>query len=237
MINYRGLNIPHISFGAVTSDDLFCDNEQVIFDFYEANKDRYRRALDIGANIGVHSILMARQGWDVEGYEPDITHWYLASAVIPLNIRRFSCAREPRIWRAAVSDHYGIEQFVHVNGNTTGSHLKGDKQPYGELEEFDVRVVDCRPLFDWADFVKIDCEGHEARLLLTVRSDQARTIDFMVEVGNKKNAELIYLHCSRLPTKLWSQKNDWKPVERFEDMPIHHSEGSLFIGREAPFHG
>ena len=135
----------------------------------------------------------------------------------------------------AVSDHAGRETFVRVKGNTTGSHLKGDKEPYGELEEFEVKVVDCRPLFDWADFAKIDCEGHEARILLTVTREQAKLMDFMVEIGNRKNAELIYRHFEKLPTRLWAQKNDWQQIKSFEDMPTHHSHGALFIGWNPPF--
>ena len=235
-VNYRGLNIPFVTFGAVTSDDLFCAKEQAIFDFYEAagKAKRYRRALDIGANIGVHSILMSRQGWEVKAFEPDSQHGY--AFLWQHRLRNdIALGYFPRLEIAAVSDHDGKETFVRVKGNTTGSHLKGDKEPYGELEEFEVNVVDCRPLFDWANFAKIDCEGHEARLLLTVTPEQAAKTDFMVEVGNRKNAELIYLHFAKLPTRLWAQKADWKPVKGFQDMPVHHSEGALFIGRESPF--
>jgi len=234
VIDYQGLNIPFVSFGAVTSDDLFAPKEAEIFRFYRENKDRYRCALDIGANIGVHSILMARQGWEVKAFEPDSQHGY--AFLWQHRLRNdIALGYFPRLEIAAVSDHDGKETFVRVKGNTTGSHLKGDKEPYGELEEFEVNVVDCRPLFDWANFAKIDCEGHEARLLLTVTPEQAAKTDFMVEVGNRKNAELIYLHFAKLPTRLWAQKADWKPVKGFQDMPVHHSEGALFIGRESPF--
>ena len=228
MINYRGLNIPRVSFGAVSSDDLFGALDQGVFDFYEANANRYRRALDIGANIGVHSILMAKQGWDVRSYEPDPDHVRHALD----NFVAHKVARG-RLGTLAVSDYDGMETFVRVKGNTTGSHLKGDKQPYGELEEFDVQVVDCRPLFAWADFAKIDCEGHEARLLLTVRPEN--TCEFMVEVGNKANAEAIYEHFMRMDVPMWTQKTNWHDVRTIHDMPQHHSEGGLFIGRERPF--
>lgn len=240
--DYRGLTVAFVDFGGgVTTDSLFCDNEEAIFDFYEAagKAKRYRCALDIGANIGVHSLLMVQQGWQVRAYEPDPEHASTYRQVVYRDNASISIRPDggTNIWafRQAVSDHNGHETFIRVKGNTTGSHLKGDKQPYGELEEFEVRVVDCRPLFDWADFAKIDCEGHEARLLLTVTPAQAEKVDFMVEVGNKKNAELIWLHFKKLPTRMWAQKNDWREVQSFADMPIHHSEGALFIGREPPF--
>ena len=225
------MNIPFTSFGNVTSDDLFCDKEQAIFDFYEANAKRYHRALDIGANIGVHSMLMMKNGWRVHAFEPDPIHRLNFAYLFVNGLSWDGLILE----KEAVSDHDGIETFVRVKGNTTGSHLKGDKQPYGELVEFEVTVVDCRPLFNWANFAKIDCEGHEARLLLTVTPEQAAKTDFMVEVGNEKNAELIYSHFQGLPTKLWAQKNDWRLVQCMADMPTHHSEGALFIGREKPF--
>jgi hypothetical protein len=34
---------------------------------------------------------------------------------------------------------------------------------------------------------------------------------------------------------MWSQKTGWARVQRRYDMPAHHSEGSLFIGRDPPF--
>ena len=226
--NYRGLTIPYVSFGNVSSDDLFADKEQALFDFYAANSDRYRRVLDIGANIGVHSILMARQDWQVCAFEPDHNHFHHLCRNLELNGVDALVERH----NMAVSDHDGVETFVRVKGNTTGSHLKGDKKPYGELDEFEVLVSDCRPLFAWADFCKMDCEGHEARLLKTV-SHETRC-EFMVEVGNEQNAEAIFKHFQGW-RGMWAQKSGWKPVMRLADMPSHHSYGSLFIGQEPPF--
>ena len=227
-LNTRGLDIPFFSFGNVTSDNLFDDKEQRLFDFYDCNASRYRRALDIGANIGVHAILMTKAGWRVQAFEPDPIHFQQM-------VQNYRINREKpyMLHRVAVGDRDGEETFVRVKGNTTGSHLKGDKHPYGELEEFTVEVVDCQPLFEWADFCKMDCEGHEATLLLRLEPDDG--CDFMVEVGNRKNANLIFNHMRHLRRRMWSQKRDWKEVQFFGDMPVHHSEGALFIGEKRPF--
>ncbi len=228
--NYRGLNIPFVSFGAVTSDDLFSEKEQKIFDFYERSRNRYgadrtTRALDIGANIGVHSLLMLKNGWKVMAYEPDPIHAeWLRIALMPNE-------GDWIIRQCAVSDHEGFETFVRVVGNTTGSHLKGDKEPYGELQEIEVVVADCRPLFEWADFAKIDCEGHEARLLKTVTRDV--DCEFMVEVGTPENAKSIFEHFHDW-RGMWTQKSGWGLIKSVEEMPTHHSHGALFIGDKAP---
>jgi hypothetical protein len=34
---------------------------------------------------------------------------------------------------------------------------------------------------------------------------------------------------------MWSQKNDWKRVVNFEEMPMANREGSLFVGHKGPW--
>lgn len=235
MPDYRGLRIEPVDFGGgVTTDSLFCEKEQPLFDFYELSVLRYARALDIGANVGVHSLLMRRAGWIVRAFEPDHEHYSLWRENYAAN--GMSGKPPAEINRAAVSDHDGMARFVRVLGNTTGSHLKGDKAPYGALEEFDVPVVDCRPLFAWADFAKLDCEGHEARLLSTVGPECQ--CEFMAEVGTSANALSIWNHFQSIAAsgyKLFAQKTTWQECRAPSELPAHHSEGALFIGRKGPF--
>lgn len=223
-MNRRGLILKDFSFGAVSLDDLFSEKEQPLFDLYERSKARYSRALDIGANVGVHTLLMVRNGWEVRSFEPDPIHFGLLMDNCILN-----GASPTWMMCQAVSDHDGEETFIRVNGNTTGSHLKGDKEPYGKLDEFKVEVTNCRPLFDWADFAKIDCEGHEARILLTTTPEQMEHLDIVCEVGSLKNADAIYEHFSRMGVSMYAQKNDWDEVRLGWHVPKHHSEGALFI--------
>lgn len=219
------MEIPFTRMGNVTSDDLFEEREQPIFDFYERNRARYSRALDIGANVGVHAILMARQGWEVMAIEPDPRHFDELLA----NLERNQVRHKVSPCRAAVSTRRGKADFVRVLGNTTANHLAGARECYGPTESIRVNTLDCRALFDWADFAKIDVEGHEAELLLTVTPAQARRIDFMVEVGSPANAKEIYTHFMYW-APMWSQKIGWAQVERLRDMPAHYTDGSLFIG-------
>lgn len=230
MINYRGLDIPCEPLGAcVTTDNLFDPNEQIIFDFYEANRGRYRRALDIGANVGVHSILMARCGWQVRAFEPDPQHFFM----LLRNCGKHDAYGVTTV-RAAVSDQAGTVEFVRVLNNTTGSHLLGAKRSYGPVERIAVAAVDCRPHFAWADFAKIDCEGHEAALVCATTGYTWRNMDAMMEVGSEANAEKIFRHLFNI-VPMWAQRLGWERVRWLEDMPIHHSQGSLFVGRDPPF--
>lgn len=231
MVNYRGLKIPRRQLGVdITTDNLFDPNEQVIFDFYEANRARYCRAVDIGANIGVHSIIMARLGWEVKAFEPDPAHF----AMLLENVAAHGV--NVAATEAAVSDCNGSTGFVRVLGNTTGSHLEGAKNSYGPRDYFGVQVVGCLPLFEWADFVKIDCEGHEAVLIAVTDYKIWMDTEALLEVGSADNACAIYEHLlDAVP--LWAQKIGWRQVQRLDDMPVRHQDGSLFIGREPPFAG
>ena len=162
------LDFPFVCMGATSSLNLFDLDELILFAFYWRNRQRYRKAADIGANLGLHSFVMARCGFEVRGYEPDPNHFTLLRE----NLKRNNC-RSVKAMQAAVSSKQGQEEFVRVLGNTTGSHLAGAKPaPYGPLEMFQVTLESIHPILEWADFVKIDVEGHEREILLATRRKQ-----------------------------------------------------------------
>src|SRR5690606_22991553 len=112
------------------------------------------RVADIGANLGLHSIILERCGCKVRAYEPDPAHFQLLSD----NLASNACERIQSI-QAAVSIAAGEQEFIRVLGNTTGSHLVGAKpSPYGELERFPVRLTPIGPIVEWADLLKVDAE-------------------------------------------------------------------------------
>lgn len=209
-----GIKLAYCGFGAFdTTDIMGSENERAIFSLYRERAYRYKKVLDIGANVGIHSLVMENLGWEVTAFEPDPVHYgFLCrnlNHALPVN--------------AAVSDRDGTARFVRVLDNTTGNHIEGFKTPYGLTETIEVRTLDAGPLFQRADFAKIDAEGHEAVIL----SRLTPNCDCVVEVGNEKTAGLIY---ERFAGRMRTQRNGWSPVKSFADMPKHHSEGALFIG-------
>ena len=211
--------------GAIDSMDLFGIDELIIFGFYWVNRQRYRRVTDIGANIGLHSLVMDRCGYEVRSYEPDPTHFELLRNNLIVN----GCdAVELR--QAAVSKADGEAEFIRVLGNTTGSHLAGSKaSPYGDLERFPVRIEAIHPVIEWSDFIKIDAEGHEYTILSATESQQWAHCDAMVEVGSEQNAAAIYQLFLEYEVNLFAQKQNWQLVQHLEEMPTSYRDGSLFI--------
>ncbi len=140
------IRFPYHKMGAITSLELFGLDELIIFAFYNANRTRYRKAVDFGANIGLHSLMLSRAGFDVRSFEPDPVHADLLRRNLALNDAKTD------LHQAAVSLKDGTTEFVRVVGNTTGSHIAGAKSdPYCELERFPVTIEAAAPHLAWAD--------------------------------------------------------------------------------------
>jgi FkbM family methyltransferase len=222
---FGDLVFPYHKMGAVDSLNLFDLDELIIFSFYWISRKRYRRVLDIGANIGLHSIILTKCGFEVHAYEPDPQNFKILQRNLALN----HCSNvQP--FNAAVSSKTGEMEFIRVLGNLTGSHLAGSKaNPYGALEKFPVKVEAIEPLISWADLIKLDAEGHEREILLSTNRDHWLSTDAFVEVENDGNAVSIFEHFKKLGINLFSQKTDWKLVLDLEDVPKSYREGSLFV--------
>ena len=223
------INLPYHKMGAIDTLDLFGLDELIIFSFYFANRARYKKVADIGANLGLHSIVMAKCGWEVSAFEPDPVHAKILKNNLSLND-----VKQVNLFEAAVSDKAGTLEFVRVLGNTTGSHLAGAKSnPYGQLERFPVKVISIADVIAGADFIKLDAEGQEKIIILGTEKSSWDKTDMIVEVGSLDNATAIYNHLVKLGVNLFSQKQGWKPVVSLEGMPVSYKEGSLFISKKS----
>jgi FkbM family methyltransferase len=217
--------MPFYRMGTITSLDLFNLDELIIFGFYRANRARYKNVVDAGANLGLHSVIMSLCGFNVRSYEPDPAHLRILRKNL-LNNKRDNV----EVIDAAVSNKPGRAQFVRVLGNTTSSHLLGAKSnAYGQLEEFEVDVVEFRPIMNWADLIKMDVEGHESKLLCSTVIEDWQGTDIMAEIGTAENAAAIFNHINSIGVRAFAQKKNWQQVKMLQDMPTSYKEGSIFF--------
>jgi FkbM family methyltransferase len=219
------LRFPYEKMGAIDSLDLFGIDELVIFAFYWANRARYKKTLDLGANLGLHSIIMSRAGFNVTCFEPDPHHYQLLTRNLQTN-----AANSVTPMNAAVSAESGTLEFVRVLGNTTGSHLAGSKSNvYGGSDHFPVKVHAFKELIKGVDFVKLDIEGHEKVVLTATALQDWQHLDMMAEIGSPENAEAIFSHMNKIGVRMFAQKDNWHLVQKLDDMPTSHRNGSLFM--------
>ena len=226
------IRFPFFEMGQIDSAKLFGLDELILFSFYYTNRNKYKKTLDLGANIGLHTLVMKKLGFQVTSYEPDSVHLAQIVKVMQLNDLGTE-GLTPR----AVSDKRGTMEYIRILGNTTGSHLLGSKEEvYGATEIVSVEVDDILEVLDQGefDFVKMDVEGHEVVLLNRITTQSIATTDIMLEIGSEKNAKEIFTILTDKKIPAYAQKINWSRVEKFEDLPKHHTHGSLFLSLQGP---
>lgn len=220
------LTFSYFPMGAVDSSDLFGLDELILFSFYWRNRDLYKSVVDLGANIGLHTVMLGLMGYEVLAFEPDPKHYQMLRTHVEANLVQ----TKVKLVEEAVTPQGGSVEFVRVLGNTTGSHVAGAKSaPYGDLERFTVRS---RPVIDvimTADLVKMDVEGLEADLLEAVSGSNFNIPDILCEIGTESNANRVWKTVRDAGLHIFSQKCNWQHALEVHDLPVSHREGSVFI--------
>jgi len=113
---------------------------------YNKGKNR-RRAIDIGAHVGLWSLDMTRDFEHVESFEPVAAHRdCFVKNVNGANLYPYACGEEP--------GRVSMQSAETSSGDTTV--VPGDDVEMVVLDDYDFKDV---------DFVKIDCEGYELFVL------------------------------------------------------------------------
>ena len=168
--------------GNVNSVNLFDIDEFIIFLKYKELRKRCKKAADLGANIGLHTIILQRLGYETKSWEPDRFHFKIMIRNLKLNkVNTKYCYQ-----KAVTVDGEDVD-FVKVHGNTTGSHVAGAKVGvYGETSVQKVSSNNFQEILSWAELIKMDVEGFEGNLLTSVDVNCYRDKCLLVEIGNEK---------------------------------------------------
>ena len=220
------IKFPFFKMGNINSSHLFGIDELIIFCFYHINKKNYLKSLDLGANIGLHSLIMTKNKMKVTCYEPDSFHIKQMIKNFKLN----NCDKKIIIKKKAVSNYDGKVKFLRILGNTTGNHIEGSKKKvYGKIEKKIVNCENFKNLIQGNDFIKIDVEGVEAKLICSTNSKHWINTDAILEIGSFTNATKIFNHCKKIRLNIFSQKRNWKKAKKLSDLPKTYKEGSVFL--------
>ena len=226
--------LPFISFGNTSSSALLNFHELCLFKIYSLISKNYHSALDLGANIGLHSIIMSKAGFNkVNAIEADINHFKTFDKNLSINK-----VNNVEIKNIAVSDKSGLVKFTRVLGNLTGSHISGSKEKvYGGVHEI---TVESKSITDFLIagrkiFIKMDIESHESVAISKIPKSSWFDIDMCLEIGNMHNARIIYDYCRKNDLYLFCQKLAWKAVKTIEQVPNNWKDGSVIISSNPHF--
>ena len=111
-----------------------------------------RVALDIGANVGLWSRDLTKHFTQVIAFEP--------VAMFRECLERNVFAKNLLIKPIALGDHEGMIQMIITEGNTGHTHV----DPNSTNGDTEIKRLDSLNL-DNVDYIKIDCEGFEYRVL------------------------------------------------------------------------
>lgn len=134
-----------------------------LFGFYEKRETEFIKqniasemiCLDIGANIGYHTLLMAKLAKQVLAFEPFPDAYELLNKNLDLNL-----FMNVRTYPYALGDKNKIARLFIEQGNFGMNKLEGS----GRFIDVEERTLDSF-YKGRVDFVKIDVEGHELEVL------------------------------------------------------------------------
>ena len=113
-------------------------------------------AVDVGANVGYYTLLMAKNEANVFSYEPEPQNFELLKKNVSLN----DFSSNVKLYNKAVSNFNGNSK-LGLAEHTTGQHKLGTNR-FGN-ETINVEVIKLE--LDKIDFAKIDVEGGELHVL------------------------------------------------------------------------
>ena len=212
--------------GNITLAHLIGPHELIIFAKYLNFKKKSSIAIDLGANIGLHTIFLAKLGYKVFSYEPDpLTFQSLLNNV---NLNKVQVT----LHNAAVAPinliNNGLVSFTQVLDNPTASGINNlAKSFYGNVFVINVNAISTNDLPQNSDILKMDVEGAEFELLesfLEYNSYSYINIEISNSANRLKIFDLIKKFNLSFFTDLTEQKNP-----SIDFLPTSWRDGSLHL--------
>ena len=218
------VKFPYYEMGKINSLNLFELDELIIFSIYLKVIKKNSNVADLGANIGLHTIIMSKLGGKVTAYEPDLSHANKLFKNLEIN------KIKAKLIKKAVFTKKTNIKFTKVIDNSTSSFIGNAKKPYGPIKTKNVKTVRFLDVLKANDILKIDVEGVEDKLIKSTKEKNWYNKFAILEIGTPKNAKKVFSHLKKFKSiKLLSQKQTWKKVEKLSQMPKSYKDGSLII--------
>lgn len=199
----------------------------IYFCFYWINRNNYKNVFDVGANIGLHSIILCKFGYEVYAFEPDRYIYEMLLKNIVLN----KC-KNIHPYCKAISNRNDIEDFIRVKGNLTASHIVGSRDHYGEIDHLKVETMKLQDVGVSPDLMKINIEGYEKVFVPSIHPEQWNSCDAFISIHDQENRKVLYDYFKNIQVNIFSQKIGWRKVEKIKDVPGINKEGLVFVSKK-----
>lgn len=215
----------YVKQGAVDTANLLGLFEIMLFKWYYVISKFIPKckAIDIGSNIGVHSLFLAKLFDSVDAYDPDQNHRQAFEQLLSLN----NVLNKVSLHNLAVTSHGNGVTFTRVLGNPTASYVDGLKTGYGPLQELEVSSINADEAVGNCRLCKIDAEGAELQILTSISSkkwDQGLICFF--EISTAENREPIFDYLRNIGVSIYTQLICWNEATSFNDLPSTWRDGN-----------
>lgn len=136
--------------------------------------------IDIGANIGIFTLFAASQGCDqVYAFEPHPDNFEIFSENIRINNL---LNVKPYMVGVASKEGNGLLKVSSMSGHheVIDPERKGEVEPVLEIRTINLENFITENNIRQVDFLKIDCEGSEGEIFLSLSSNFFKKVDKMV---------------------------------------------------------
>ena len=230
------ISYPFYKYKNLTSLDLFSADVLFQFSRYLKNYPEITEFIDIGANIGLHSVVAKKIGYTVISFEPDPDTVRLNEKCLAANKIKFSKITDWKVSesklkektsdfllvQAAVSDFDGISKFCKIVDYPTASFLSGRKQDiYGEILEEQVRVVSIER-FKSTAVIKMDAEGEDAKILQSILKSGSLTGVLYLGDWRHETRQILFDQLKQLRVLSYNPFLN-KEIQTIHDLPPNKS--------------
>ena len=223
---FGNIIVPNADNGRKTFYDLFAFHELSLFVQYYKLKKNFSFAIDVGANLGIHTIILTRLGYKVSAFEPDNSTFKKLKKTLKIN----KC-KNFNLYNLALSDFIGKSKFYQIKDNLTANTLSNStKKTYGNRKIINVNVSKISNFLPNKDIlIKIDAEGSEFNILKTINWNKQYKISIYLEINDKESAEKIFNYLKLNKLKCRCEINNWKVAYNKNQLPNNWRQGSVLI--------
>ncbi len=225
---FVNLKWPNISLGNLDSYNYFSMGEMIIYSYYWNNRDKYNIVFDVGGHIGIDTVILDKFGYEVYSFEPDPQIFKIMESNVKLN----NCSNT-HLYSKGMSDKVDILEFVRVKGNTTSSHILGEREFYGEVDKFKIETMKFEDVGVTPDLMKINIEGHEKTLVPSIPKHIWDKCDVFIELHGEDCCKVIFKYFNKIGINIFSQKIGWDKVTSIDELPLTYKEGLIFVSSKS----